>query len=358
METILIVEDEAEIRESIQDILELKNYRVISAPNGKEGYIAALKHKPALIISDIMMPETDGYEMLSLLKMKGLLINVPFIFLTAKTQTEDLRKGMNIGADDYLFKPFKAKELLSVVHRHIKQSNDRKDYYEAKAKKLINELNKTTLHEFNTPLNGIIGFSSIMKTNPNLNKNIFSKYLDFISSSALRLSRTINNITLYQELAGNTHKTELFDGHTSWEEIVEWTEDTANFYKRPEDLFLENVSGNISGINKRELKTIITELTDNAFKFSDTGTPVTITLQNRHGYSVFSISDQGRGMSETQIQQIAPFTQFERKKYEQQGMGLGLYIAKELCTHYDLPFEISSQLGQGVSCSVIIPVKH
>ena len=112
---ILVIEDHQDVRDNICEILELSAYEVIQAPNGKEGVEAARKQKPDLILCDIMMPEIDGYEVLYLLGKSPETAGIPFIFLTAKAEREDFRKGMSMGADDYLVKPFDQMDLLNAI---------------------------------------------------------------------------------------------------------------------------------------------------------------------------------------------------------------------------------------------------
>ena len=121
MKKILLIEDNDEIRDNTVEILELTMYNVISAPDGKAGVEKAIEHKPDLIICDIMMPELDGYGVLHMLGKNSNTANIPFIFLTAKTDKSDIRKGMNMGADDYLTKPFDEAELLSAVETRLKK---------------------------------------------------------------------------------------------------------------------------------------------------------------------------------------------------------------------------------------------
>ncbi|SHL18141.1 response regulator [Hymenobacter psychrotolerans] len=115
MKTILLIEDSAFIRENTAEILELAGYQVLTAENGKLGVEQALAHKPDLVVCDIMMPVLDGYGVLQIFNQNPQLAGVPFIFLTAKTERTDMRRGMELGADDYLTKPFDETELLSAV---------------------------------------------------------------------------------------------------------------------------------------------------------------------------------------------------------------------------------------------------
>jgi len=129
MKKILIIEDNAEIRENTSEILALANYEVLTAENGKIGVDIAQREKPDLIICDIMMPELDGYGVLHILSKKTETAAIPFIFLTAKTEKSDIRKGMLLGADDYLTKPFDDTELLNTIEARLKKYELRiKDY--------------------------------------------------------------------------------------------------------------------------------------------------------------------------------------------------------------------------------------
>ena len=121
MKSILLIEDNDELRENTAEILELANYKVVSAANGKLGIKAALKNKPDLIICDVMMPELDGYGVLHLINKNTELSGIPFIFLTAKSERSDLRKGMEMGADDYITKPFDDLELLRAIEIRLKK---------------------------------------------------------------------------------------------------------------------------------------------------------------------------------------------------------------------------------------------
>ncbi|MBL0103349.1 MAG: response regulator [Bacteroidetes bacterium] len=123
MKKILLIEDNKEMRENTAEILELANYQVVTAPNGKAGVEKAAAEMPDLIICDIMMPDLDGYGVLYLLGKNHSTAGIPFIFLTAKAEKADLRKGMSMGADDYLTKPFEEMELLNAIETRLKKNS-------------------------------------------------------------------------------------------------------------------------------------------------------------------------------------------------------------------------------------------
>lgn len=120
---ILLIEDNQDVRENTAEILALAGYDVETAINGKEGVAKALQRKPDLIVCDIMMPELDGYGVLFMLSKNPATSGIPFIFLTAKAEKTDFRKGMSLGADDYLTKPFDEMELLNTIELRLKKSD-------------------------------------------------------------------------------------------------------------------------------------------------------------------------------------------------------------------------------------------
>lgn len=123
MKKILLIEDNEDIRNNTAEILELSSYEVFVAENGKVGVEKAIEHLPDLIICDIMMPELDGYGVFHAIRKNTSIKNIPFIFLTAKTERSDFRKGMELGADDYITKPFSGTELLNAVDSRLKKFN-------------------------------------------------------------------------------------------------------------------------------------------------------------------------------------------------------------------------------------------
>jgi len=149
MKKVLIIEDNEDIRENIAEILDLADYKSFTAANGKEGVAKAMESQPDLIICDIMMPELDGYGVLHILSKKESTAGIPFIFLTAKAERSDMRKGMTLGADDYITKPFDDTELLDAIEARLRKNDIIKKEYDSNAAGLndfISDAN--TLNEF------------------------------------------------------------------------------------------------------------------------------------------------------------------------------------------------------------------
>jgi DNA-binding response OmpR family regulator len=146
MKTILVIEDNLKVRENIKEILELSGYTVLTAAEGKTGVEIALKNNPDLIVCDIMMPVLDGYGVLHLLNKNKATYGTPFIFLTAKSEKADFRKGMELGADDYLTKPFDGIELLTAIEMRLKKSD---------SLKIPATISKEGVNDFITPPNKV-----------------------------------------------------------------------------------------------------------------------------------------------------------------------------------------------------------
>ncbi|NNE29646.1 MAG: response regulator [Saprospiraceae bacterium] len=130
MKKILVVEDNLEVRENLKDILELSDFEVVLAENGVTGVAKAKSQSPDLILCDVMMPELDGLGVLKILGQNASTASIPFIFLTAKTEKEDFRKGMELGADDYLTKPFKSADLLEAINRRLAKTEKIRQIFE------------------------------------------------------------------------------------------------------------------------------------------------------------------------------------------------------------------------------------
>ncbi len=163
MKTILLIEDNPEMRDNTAEILELAHYNVLTAENGKKGIKLAQENEPDLIICDIMMPELDGYGVLHLLSREPNTASIPFIFLTAKAEKSDYRKGMTLGADDYLTKPYDDVELLSAVETRLRKNDLLKTEY------------SRTEEGLNQFLNEVKSFESLKKLSENKKTKTYKK---------------------------------------------------------------------------------------------------------------------------------------------------------------------------------------
>jgi CRP-like cAMP-binding protein len=229
MKKILLIEDNPEVRENTSEILALAHYEVITAQNGKVGVELAQKENPDLIICDIMMPELDGYGVLHILSKKPETARIPFIFLTAKTEKTDIRKGMTLGADDYLTKPFDDTDLLNAIEVRLRKSSLQYKDYPTTAEGL-----DSFIHDASQALN-LKDLAKDKKTKLFKKKSdIFMEgdlpnHIYFIKSGSVKTYKT--NLD-GKELITNLHKTNDFFGfeslleNTQQQESAIATEDT------------------------------------------------------------------------------------------------------------------------------------
>jgi two-component system, sensor histidine kinase and response regulator len=362
MTKILVIEDVHYLRNDVVEMLRYEGFDVRGAENGRVGVDVARDFMPHLIICDIMMPELDGYGVLDTLRADDKTSTIPFIFLTAKTDRVDIRNGMNRGAEDYLTKPFLTNELLDTIRARL----SRVDTFEEATKRKLDELrtNITTAlpHELRTPLNTIIGFSDMMMLEAgNMKAEHTAEWAKHINQAALRLYRLVENYLTYvriESIARDTEKS-LSLRHKRTEDpntVIEFQAmSRAQQVSRENDLVLKLAQSEAVTIGESDLNKVIDELLDNAFRFSTEGQKVTLEGEVDGDYYVMRISDQGRGMTEEQINTIGAYMQFERWFYEQQGIGLGLVIARRLVEIHGGKFEIESEPKVGTTVTFRLP---
>jgi len=357
---ILVIEDEESVRANILTILQFEDYEVIGAQNGLLGVELAKKYIPDLIICDIMMPEMDGYGVLHSLREDLVTQTIPFIFLTAKADRPDFRHGMELGADDYLTKPFTRDELLSAIKIRAEKCEKVRKNSERKIDELKSNLSQSLPHEFRTPLTGILGLSEILISDyESIDRSEIFEIAKELNECGVRLNRLIQNFLLYAELeakaSGLSKKTIPCNVISPKELIKHMAVKKARDYEREDDLILEIQDMNIHMVEASFSK-IIEELLDNAFKFSRKGTPVNIiTVYNKNRFNLYII-DKGRGMTVKQIKEVSAYVQFDRKIYEQQGLGLGLSISRRLVEQLNGTLKIESTPDEQTTVHVSIPM--
>lgn len=339
---ILIIEDEDAIRENIAEMLSICGYQVEVAANGREGISQTLVFKPDVIVCDIMMPFMNGYQVLETLRSSNSQANTPFIFLTSMANPSEIREGMLIGADDYLTKPFNFSDLIAAIESRLKREKLRKEELNAQIKEYQYNLNKVSTHEYNTPLSSMLGFLNLLSNHySSFDKEETISMLELITFSCIRLKKTLDNnhlnVLLQKFEPTNNWDTQYTTGTTLIEEnnINEITSTLAHQYETNfvrKTSFIISIETATIFISEANLKKVLDELIENAFKFSDDHSCVEIIGKRFEDTYKLTIKNQGREFRREHIQQIGPYMQFERAKYEQQGLGLGLWIAQKLVT--------------------------
>jgi len=356
LEKILIIEDEELILESIAEYLQLEGYECLKAANGEEGIQIAINETPDLIVCDIKMPGLNGHEVLQDLRANPQTATIPFIFLSAMVHKSDLRKGMILGADDYLTKPFQPEDLLGSVKTRLEKHSAINKRMEI----LRDSIAHALPHELQTPLVTIMGYAEILSEK--FKENSDEEALEFseaIHKAGVRLNRLIKNFIFYKKLelmSTNPQSNALSKGvaEITNELLINTSNKVAKRFNRLNDLEI-NAENSLINIPATYFLILVEELLDNAFKFSQKGTKVTLSGSNKDGYYQLIITDNGRGMTEEQLSNINAYLQFERDKYEQQGMGLGLTISMKIAEIYNGTIKIKSTYGETTEVIASMP---
>jgi signal transduction histidine kinase len=363
MKKILVIEDETAVRENLVDLLDAEDFDAIAAENGHQGIQVATEEVPDLIVCDVMMPEIDGYGVLTELRKNPQTATIPFIFLTAKADKSDTRKGMELGADDYLTKPFSREELLAAIATRIQKQEVSEKNTQKKLEELSSNIAHALPHELRTPLNGILGYSQLLFDEfEDLEKPEIQTMLLDIQSSAKRLNRLIQNYLLYAELELAAHQPQRMDFlrrdaiSSARSTISASAQRKAQQAKRETDLQLDLEEATLA-ISEIHLHKIVEELVDNACKYSESGTAIAVcgSTSGTHSYTL-TVMDKGRGMTREQIANHGAYMQFERKIYEQQGSGLGIAIGKRLAELYGGKLTIESIPEEETTVFVVLPI--
>lgn len=356
MKRILVIEDEFLLRKGVAEILTYEGYKVIEAENGESGILAVLQDTPDLVLCDIMMPVVDGYEVLRRLQKNDRSKLIPFIFMTALAEKSDQRMGMELGSDDYITKPFTREELLNSVRTRLKKAEDIKERENFSLNELRTNIISYMPHELRTPLNGMLCYGEHLMDFPHsISHEELSNIGKSIHENAVRLHRLIQNYLTYTQLEFKKREYLLKTELNNLQEICETkAKDVACSHKRSDDLQL-NVANGTAIIGNDEFVKIVEEFTDNAFKFSNAGTPVVVTCYMQEGDFNLIIEDQGIGIAASDIPKIGAYMQFDRKFYEQQGSGLGLVISKRIVELYSGSLSFESVPGKGTTVHVTLP---
>jgi len=378
--SILVIDDEPDNFDVIEALLPERAYQLHYAASGKESISSLETINPDLILLDIMMPDMDGIEVCQQIKSMAKWQPVPIIMVTALNSKEDLARGLQAGADDFIGKPVNGLELRARVHSmlRIKHQYDRIQSFSKLQKNTIELLTdnlqalrgniaSSLPHELNTPLNGILGgIELLIHDIDEMDSEEIHKFLDISYQSAHRLEKLIRRFlnylslelisTLHQEesTAQDTHNKS--DSNSESIFIKHFATTIAQQSQRLEDLVCQIEDVELS-VSSEHLQWIVNELLENAFKFSQPKTLVTVRGECEDGKFHLWIGDRGRGMTNVQIAKLGAFMQFERDTYEQQGIGLGLKIAEKAVKLYGGRFLITSIYKQETTVYLTLPLK-
>jgi two-component system sensor histidine kinase/response regulator len=351
MKTILLVDDDNQVRTMFGLALRRNGYHVLEAVSGTDGLAMARQHLPDLILTDIHMPGGDGATLLHDIRHDPELRSKQVVLMTGRPDLVTPRKGMEEGADDFLVKPIGLDGLLSCIKARFSRASISWRVEDETVAKIRSLVPSNLPHEFFTPLTGIIGLMDILRSEDSgLSPAEISDIHNDIHYSALRLHRTLRNYLLILDLEGaSTEPAPPLSADDVEKSIQSGIKEALPLNERQKDLIIQVNAISLS-IKPGDLSRMVEELVDNACKFSRQGTPVEVDL-NADG--VLTVADKGRGMTADEIKKIGAFQQFDRKKQEQQGLGLGLILAQKLAALSHAKFSITSQPGVGTQVKIM-----
>jgi two-component system, sensor histidine kinase and response regulator len=364
MTKILVIEDEASLREDIIEMLELLEYEVAGAENGLVGLQIAQEHHPDLILCDIMMNKLDGYGVLAEIRKNPELSATPFIFLTAKSDRASLRHGMELGADDYLSKPFTSYELMTAIQTRLARQTTLAQNAEKQLDEAREQLMRLVTHELRTPLTSInMVVDIISKQLKHLQPQQLTELLETLTSGSKRLSHLVEQMVLTTQIEAGVFRPEAFAEDAMparmWEILVASINLGRRFAVRSPNVSIaleDKDQTAMVNCSLAALKHALAEVISNALTFSPEGATVTITQWKAEGWVWITVVDQGEGIPPEKLEQaLENFGQVDRELHEQQGMGLGLPLARKIIEIHKGRMEVHSVVGKGTQVMVGLP---
>jgi two-component system, sensor histidine kinase and response regulator len=355
---IVLIDDEAQLRGVMAEILANAGHEPLPAANGVEGLELIRRETPDVVVCDVNMPGLDGYGVLKAIRADPQLASLPFLFLTSETE---VRAGMKSGADDYLMKPVSAADLLAAIDARLKRVQSMR----LDADRRVDEMRRAVAvllpHELRTPLTTIIGSARLLEEfGADFGADEMKEMAGGILKAAHRLHRMAENYILYADLelwrlSRPGADTEALAGSSGEGEVQSAATEVAIQSGRQPDLEMD-LHKSVVRLAPAYLRKVVSELADNAFKFSSPGTPVHVSLTTAGSKSVLSVVDHGAGMAADQVRRVGAFQQFDRARFEQRGSGVGLALVRAIIEATGGRFEITSRPAEGTTVHIDWPV--
>ena len=339
-ERILIVEDENDTAELLGYNLQRAGYETLRASTGKEAIDAAQRHAPGLILLDIMLPELSGWEVCRLLRESPQGRSIPIIMLTALADEEARIKGLSLGADDYITKPFSVRELLMKVKRHMERQRTISDQLQRHQEQETSM--RYLVHELKNAVSIIGGFSSLA-----LQKQDHDRYLRSIRASAMHADSLLTDANLLARLEqeGADLPVEPLDINAVIREVIDLFVDGAE--KNGVELESIDSAPHLVMANATATRQVLMNLVSNAIKFSRTSGRVWVFCEETKNGIDVSVTDEGAGIPSAELPRI--FDKYFRgaRSERVKGAGLGLYIVRLLLSAMGGTIKAVSKPGVG-----------
>lgn len=363
---VLVVEDDTNLLDGVRNILELDNYMVLTAENGMEalGVLRNEAYPPDLIVSDIMMPHMDGITLLERVRQEERWAGIPFIFLTAWGEREDMQRGRKLGVDDYVVKPYDPEDLLITVESRLERHRKLHQLHMGELSQVKRNILTILNHEFRTPLTFVVAYSDLLKKPEAETLSAEDRmFLKGISSGAERLRRLIENFILLVELE-TAEAQKSFDMRkrvlSDLSDLLRVAQNEINSREDSTCHCVLDIGEGLPAVEVDEdyLRRALVQLLDNAVKFSDGAEEIRLAVSPHEDGLKIEVQDWGRGIPESEVTQIwNSFYQIDRARYEDQGAGSGLAIVWGVVRLHGGKIDIQSKKGEGSTFSIVLPAK-
>jgi DNA-binding response OmpR family regulator len=337
----------------------MEGFEALEAGNGNEGVACAKQSLPELILCDIMMPDLDGFGVLQSLRDDPRTAMIPFIFLTALVSNQDLRRGMEEGADDYITKPYHPVALMGSVRRRLEKRRRQLEENRHQAEELSLAVAAAIPSEILGTLDHITTVTNLVALKYAAQDPQVEAMHQSVAQETRRLRRLMRRLHLYAQLpqlyarrfeldkAGH-----LAEARTTLERVAR---EVCRRWGRKEDLVLAAEPVDLP-LREEYLALLIEELVDNACKFSAPGTPVTVRGGVQPAFWSLAVSNHGTGLTAEQISHIGAFKQFFHGHEKPRGLGLGLALTQGIARLYDSEFTLQSEAGV-TTAGVLVPLE-
>lgn len=361
---ILVVEDEAPLRAQIVDMLELEGFDVSEAESGGVA-LGLLQHiMPDIIICDIAMPDFDGYDVLKHVRQHHHLAQTPFIFVTARADRQSQRHGMDIGADDYLTKPFTRRELLSSIQTRLERHQSIVKQSESELDRAKKQLTHMVAHELRTPLISVTMVHELISNKlDDLSRSDLKGLLEFMESGNQRMRHLVDQMVLFTELNTGALSENRLAEYGQMVDIqmliTDSIEQAHQFAYRNQTIPIKRRQKKVFAAVHclpNPLRFAMGELITNALIYSPENASIIIEELVQDKWVYVSVVDSGPGLTTNRLKQASmPFEQIDREKQEQQGMGMGIPLATRIIELHGGTLEIDATAGGGTRARVKLP---
>jgi signal transduction histidine kinase len=360
---LLIVDDIPENLKILGNIFREENFQIAIAANGKRALAMAQAKIPDVILLDVQMPEMDGFEVCQILKATEATKDIPVLFLTAKNSQEDILHGFELGAVDYIPKPFNHQELIARVRTHIelKQAREQAENYASELKELVATKDRffnIIAHDLISPFNAILGFTdSLKKEAATIDRGELQLFANLLRETAYNSYRLVQNLLEWSRL--QTKKMSYEPQMLSVSEIIEEAIKPLHGQAISKRIAIKiNASIPLQVFaDSYMLSTVIRNLVSNAIKFSNSETTITVSAYPGEENTIISIADQGVGIRPETREHLFDLTANHSTKgtENENGTGLGLLLCKEIIDRHKGKIWCESEPGRGTTFSISLP---